>query len=184
CVICVAACAGPSRPRLTCRVGATRRARVRPTTCDCMGAPADALARLEAVIDRRPWDAPGLDGWIRGEGVVLYYRDAARYRALFRPTFVGRFRERDGHTVLDGRFRMTWFARALLPVWLAPAIVCLVVALVPTRLEPRAAAMRVGLALLGALLAVLAFGRFALEWWGRPGDVDAISTAIRAAVLQ
>jgi hypothetical protein len=79
---------------------------------------------------------------------------------------------------------MTWFARALLPVWLAPAIVCLVVALVPTRLEPRAAAMRVGLALLGALLAVLAFGRFALEWWGRPGDVDAISTAIRAAVLQ
>lgn len=157
---------------------------MRSTTFACSGSPADARARLEAVIDRRPWDTPGLDGWIRGESVVLYYRDAARYRALFRPTFVGRFREREGHTVLDGRFRMTWFARALLPVWLAPAIVCLVVALVPTRLEPRAAAMRVGLALLGALLAVLAFGRFALEWWGRPGDVEAISTAIRSAVRQ
>lgn len=155
---------------------------MKPTTFPCGGTPADARARLEALIDRRPWDAPGLDGWIRGESVVLYYRDAARYRALFRPTFIGRFQERDGHTVLDGRFRMTWFARVLLPVWLAPAIVCLVVALVPTRLEPRAAAMRVGLALLGALLGVLAFGRFALEWWGRPGDVDAISTAIRAAV--
>ncbi|HYL21185.1 MAG TPA: hypothetical protein VEU74_05465 [Gemmatimonadales bacterium] len=151
-------------------------------TFDCGGSPADARGRLEALIDRRPWDAPGLDGWIRGESVVLYYRDAARYRALFRPTFVGRLHERDGHTVLDGRFRMTWFARALLPVWLAPAIVCLVIALVPTRLEPRATAIRVGLTVLGALLGVLAFGRFALEWWGRPGDVDAISTAIRAAV--
>jgi hypothetical protein len=155
---------------------------VKRTTFACGGTPADARARLEALIDRRGWDSPGLDGWIRGGSVVLYYRDAARYRALFRPTFVGRFHERDGHTVLDGRFRMTWFARVLLPVWLAPAIVCLVVALVPTRLEPRAAAMRVGLALVGALLGVLAFGRFALEWWGRPGDVDAISTAIRAAV--
>jgi hypothetical protein len=28
----------------------------------------------------------------------------------------------------------------------------------------------------------MAFGRFALEWWGRPGDVDAVSQAIRAAV--
>ena len=155
---------------------------MKATTFECSGSAADARARIEAVIARRPWDAPGLDGWTRGERVVLYYRDQARYRALFRPTFVGRFREREGQTVLDGRFQMTWFARFLLPVWLAPAIVCLVVALVPTRLEPRAAAARVGLALLGALLAVLAFGRFALEWWGRPGDVDAISTAIRTAV--
>jgi len=29
---------------------------------------------------------------------------------------------------------------------------------------------------------VLAFGRFALEWWGRPGDRDAITQAIRAAL--
>jgi len=29
---------------------------------------------------------------------------------------------------------------------------------------------------------VLAFGRFALEWWGRPGDADAIAQAIRAAL--
>src|SRR5213076_1446944 len=98
--------------------------------------------------------------------VVLYYRDAAKYRALFRPTFIGRFRERAGHTVLDGRFRMTVFARALLPIWLAPAIVCLVVALVPTQLQPQSPAFRIALALLGGLLAVLAFGRFALEWWG------------------
>jgi len=26
------------------------------------------------------------------------------------------------------------------------------------------------------------FGRFALEWWGRPGDRDAITQAIRAAL--
>ena len=155
---------------------------MKAATFDCSGSAADARARIEALIDRRPWNSPGLDGWIRGESVVLYYRDAARYRALFRPTFVGRFRERDGHTVLDGRFRMTWFARVLLPVWLAPAIVCLVLALVPTRLEPHAPAVRVGLVLVGALLAVLALGRFALEWWGRPGDVDAISTAVRTAV--
>jgi hypothetical protein len=38
------------------------------------------------------------------------------------------------------------------------------------------------LALLGALLGLLAFGRFALEWWGRPGDRDAISSAVRAAL--
>lgn len=149
---------------------------------ECSGSPADARARLEAVIDGRPWNASGMDGWIRGESVVLYYRDAAKYRALFRPTFVGRFREREGKTVLDGRFRMTVFARALLPVWLAPGVVCLVVALAPTRLQPQSPAFRIALALLGGLLAALAFGRFALEWWGRPGDVAAVSQAIRTAV--
>lgn len=149
---------------------------------DCSGSPADARARLEAVIDGRPWNSAGLDGWIRGDSVVLYYRDTSKYRALFRPTFMGRFRERDGRTTLDGRFGMTLFARVLLPIWLAPAAVCLFVALVPTRLEPRIPGLRIALALLGALLGVLAFGRFALEWWGRPGDRDAISTAIRAAV--
>jgi len=61
----------------------------------CNGSAADARARLEAAIDGRPWNAAGLDGWIRGERVVLYYRDGAKYRALFRPTFIGRFRERD-----------------------------------------------------------------------------------------
>ncbi len=149
---------------------------------DCSGSPADARGRLEAAIDGRPWNTAGLDGWVRGDNVVLYYRDAAKYRALFRPTFVGRLRERDGRTVLDGRFGMTWFARALLPVWLAPAIVCIVVALAPTRLEPHLSGFRIALALLGALLGALAFARFALERWGRPGDVHAISTAIRAAV--
>src|SRR5438093_566013 len=97
--------------------------------------------------------------------------------------FVSRFfAPRDGETVLDGRFRMTVFARALLPVWLAPGVVCLVVALAPTQLQPQSPAFRIALALLGGLLAALAFGRFALEWWGRPGDVNAISQAIRAAV--
>ena len=155
---------------------------MKPVRFECSGSPADARARVEAVIDGRPWNTAGMDGWIRGESVVLYHRDAAKYRALFRPTFVGRFREREGRTVLDGRFRMTWFARALLPVWLAPAIVCLVVALAPTRLEPQTPGIRIALALLGGLLGVLAFGRFALEWWGRPGDVAAVSQAIRTAV--
>lgn len=148
----------------------------------CSGSASDARARIEATIDRRPWNAAGLDGWIRGDRVVLYYRDAAKYRALFRPTFIGRFRERDGKTVLDGRFGMTLFARVLLPVWLAPAVVCLVIALAPTSLRPPSGGLRIGLALLGALLGVLAFSRFALEWWGRPGDVEAVSQAIRAAV--
>src|SRR5438128_261684 len=138
------------------------------------------LAALERV------DARGIIVTSRaatpGFRVGLYGRDAAKYRAIFRPTFVGRFRERDGNTVLDGRFRMTLFARALLPIWLAPATVCLVVALVPTQLQPQSPAFRIALALLGGLLAVMAFGRFALEWWGRPGDVDAVSKAIRAAV--
>ena len=155
---------------------------MKPVTFPCSGATGEARARLEAAIDGRPWNAAGLDGWIRGDRVVLYHRDAAKYRALFRPTFIGRFRERDGKTVLDGRFRMTVFARALLPVWLAPGIVCLVVALAPTQLQPQSPAFRIALALLGGLLAALAFGRFALEWWGRPGDVNAISQAIRAAV--
>ena len=155
---------------------------MKPLTFPCSGSVAEARARLEAAIDGRPWNAAGLDGWIRGDGVVLYYRDAAKYRAIFRPTFIGRFRERDGKTVLDGRFRMTLFARALLPIWLAPAIVCLVVALVPTQLQPQSPGFRITLALLGAVLALMAFGRFALEWWGRPGDPDAISQAIRAAV--
>ena len=155
---------------------------MKPVTFPCSGAAGEARARLEAVIDGRPWNAPGLDGWIRGDRVVLYHRDAAKYRALFRPTFIGRFRERDGKTVLDGRFRMTVFARALLPVWLAPGVVCLVVALAPTQLQPQSPAFRIALALLGGLLAALAFGRFALEWWGRPGDVNAISQAIRTAV--
>lgn len=153
-----------------------------PMTFPCTGSASEARARLEATIDGRPWNAAGLDGWIRGDRVVLYYRDAAKYRALFRPTFIGRFRERDGRTVLDGRFRMTLFARVLLPVWLAPAAVCLVIALAPTRLQPQSTGLRIVLALLGALLGVLAFGRFALEWWGRPGDVGAVSEAIRAAV--
>jgi hypothetical protein len=151
-------------------------------TFACSGSLADAKARLEAVIDGRPWNTPGVDGWVRGERVVLYYRDAARYRALFRPTFVGRLGERDGRTVLDGRFGMTWLARALLPVWLAPAVVCIIVALGPSRLEPRFTGLRIAVALLGVLLGALAFARFALERWGRPGDVAAISTAIRAAV--
>jgi hypothetical protein len=155
---------------------------VKSVTFPCSGSAAEARARLEAVIDGRPWNAPGVDGWIRGDEVVLYYRDAARYRALFRPTFIGRFRERDGRTVLDGRFRMTLFARALLPVWLAPGVVCLVVALVPTQLQPQSPGFRIVLALLGGLLALLAFGRFALEWWGRPGDIEAVSQATRAAV--
>jgi hypothetical protein len=151
-------------------------------TFDCAGSPADARARLEAVIDGRPWNTAGLDGWIRGDGVVLYYRDSSKYRALFRPTFMGRFRERGGRTVLEGRFGLTWFARALLPVWLAPAVVCLVIALVHTRLAPHIGGFRIVLGLLGALLALLAFGRFALEWWGRPGDREAITMAIRGAV--
>src|SRR2546428_152738 len=94
----------------------------------------------------------------------------------------GVIRVRDGKPALDGRFRMTWFARALLPIWLAPGIVCLVVALAPTQLQPQSPGLRIALALLGGLLAVMAFGRFALEWWGRPGDVDAVSQGIRAAV--
>jgi len=73
---------------------------MRPVTFSCGGSTAEARARLEAAIDGRPWNAAGLDGWIRGDGVVLYYRDAASYRALFRRTFIGRFRERDGRTVL------------------------------------------------------------------------------------
>lgn len=152
-------------------------------TFECAGAPADARARLEAVIDRRPWNTAGLDGWIRGDSVVLYYRDTSKYRALFRPTFMGRFRERAGRTVLDGRFGLTWFARVLLPVWLAPAVVCLLIALGPTRLEPRiGGGFRIVLAVLGAVLGLLAFGRFALEWWGRPGDREAIASAIRGAL--
>src|SRR5206468_2093597 len=142
---------------------AGRAALVKPVTFPCSGSVAEARARLEAAIDGRPWNAAGLDGWIRGDGVVLYYRDAAKYRAIFRPTFIGRFREHDGKTALDGRFRMTLFARALLPIWLAPAIVCLVVALVPTELQPQSPGFRIALALLGGLLAVMAFGRFARE---------------------
>jgi hypothetical protein len=151
-------------------------------TFACTGSLAEAKGRLEAVIDSRPWNTPGVDGWVRGDHVVLYYRDLAKYRALFRPTFIGRLRERDGRTVLDGRFGMTWFARALLPVWLAPAVVCIAVALGPTRLEPRLSGVRVAIALLGVVLGALAFARFALERWGRPRDVEAISAAIRAAV--
>ena len=45
-------------------------------TFACPGSPADAAARLEAAIDGRPWNAAGMDGWIRGGGAVLYYRDA------------------------------------------------------------------------------------------------------------
>src|SRR2546430_12920287 len=123
-----------------------------PVTFPCPGSPADATARLEAAIDSRRWNAPGMDGWIRGGGAVLYYRDAARYRALFRRTFVGQFRERNGPTVLEGRFGMTWLARLLLPVWLAPAVVCGGVAIVPTRLQPHASAPQVLLLLLGRLL--------------------------------
>src|SRR5258705_3559568 len=130
-------------------------------TFPCSGSTAEARARLEAGIDGRPWNAAGLDGWIRGDRVVLYYRDAAKYRALFRPTFIGRFRERDGKTALDGRFRMTWFARGLLPVWLAPGIVCLVIALVPTQLQPQSPGFRIALALLGSSVALLAFARLA-----------------------
>ena len=155
---------------------------MRHVTFPCPSSPADAAARLEAAIDARRWNAPGMDGWIRGGGAVLYYRDAARYRALFRRTFVGQFRQRDGATVLEGRFGMTFLARLLLPVWLAPAVVCFVLALVPSRLQPHASAPKVVLLLLGTLLGVLAFGRFALEWWGRPGDADAIAQAIRAAL--
>src|SRR5438132_3513204 len=75
---------------------------MKPVTFSCSGSAVEARKRLEAAIDGRPWNAAGLDGWIRGDGVVLYYRDAAKYRALFRRTFIGRFRERDGRTVLDG----------------------------------------------------------------------------------
>src|SRR3989449_1371319 len=174
------------RPRHARRAGRDRAAGrapvMKPVTFPCGGSVAEARARLEAALDRRPWNPAGLDGRVRGGGVVLYYCDPAKDRAVFRPTFIGRFRERDGKTVLDGRFRMTLFARALLPIWLAPAIVCLVVALVPTQLQPQSPAFRIALALLGAVLALMAFGRFALEWWGRPGDVDAVSQAIRAAV--
>lgn len=151
-------------------------------TFSCKGSAAAAAARLEAAIAGRAWNAPGMDGWIRGGSAVLYYRDAAAYRALFRRTFVGQFREHAGTTVLEGRFRMTWLARALLPVWLAPAAVCFLVAFAPTRLEPHTTVPRIILALLGVLLGVLAVGRFALEWWGRPGDRDAITRSIRAAV--
>jgi len=83
-----------------------------------------------AAIDGRPWNAAGLDGWIRGDRVVVYYRDAAS-TALFRPTFIGRFRERDGKTVRWTALRHDVFAWALLPIWLAPGIVCLVSALLP-----------------------------------------------------
>lgn len=148
----------------------------------CAGSSADAAARLEAAIDARPWNSAGMDGWIRGDSAVLYYRDAAKYRALFRRTFVGRFREHNGATVLQGRFRMTWLARLVLPIWLAPALVCFVVALAPTHLAPPTAAARILILLVGTVLAVLALGRFALEWWGRPGDRDAITAAIRAAL--
>lgn len=155
---------------------------MRPISFSCAGSTADAAARLEAAIDARPWNSAGVDGWIRGDSAVLYYRDGAKYRALFRRTFVGRFRERDGVTVLQGRFGMTWLARLLVPVWLAPALVCFVVALAPTRLEPQTAAARIIILLLGTVLGLLALGRFALEWWGRPGDRDAITAAIRAAL--
>ena len=59
-------------------------------TFPCAGSAAAAAARLEAAIDARAWNTPGMDGWIRGGGAVLYYRDAAMYRALFRRTFIGR----------------------------------------------------------------------------------------------
>src|SRR5437899_8593971 len=147
---------------------------MKPVTFPCNGSPMEARGRLEAVIDGRPWNAPGMDGWIRGETVVLYYRDAAKYRALFRRTFIGRFRERDGRTVLDGRFRMTLFARALLPVWLAPGIVCLVVALVPTQLQPPSPAFKLALALVGRLLTLMAFGRCALGGRVRPGSLGRV----------
>lgn len=146
------------------------------------GPSAQAAARLEAAIDARGWNAPGLDGWVRGGGVVLYYRDTAKYRALFRRTFVGRLRERAGATVLEGRFGLTWLARLLFAVWLAPAAVAIVLALVPTRLQPETTAAQIVLVLLGLLLGVLVIGRFALEWWGRPGDAAAISQAIHTAL--
>jgi hypothetical protein len=60
--------------------------------------------------------------------------------------------------------------------------VCFVLALLPTRLQPHTPGPKIVLLLLGTLLGVLAFGRFALEWWGRPGDRDAITRAIRAAL--
>lgn len=151
-------------------------------TFSCDGSSAEAAARLEAAIDARPWNSAGLDGWIRGDAAVLYYRDAATYRALFRRTFIGRFRERAGSTVLQGRFRLTSLGLLLLPVWLAPGLVCVVVALAPTRLEPQTAAARIVVLLLGVALGLWALGRFALEWWGRPGDRDAITAAIRAAL--
>jgi len=62
---------------------------MRAVTFPCSGSAAEARARLEAAIDGRPWNAAGLDGWIRGDGVVLYYRDAAKYRAIFRPRSSG-----------------------------------------------------------------------------------------------
>jgi hypothetical protein len=148
----------------------------------CPGSAAQAAARLEAAIDARGWNASGVDGWVRGTGVVLYYRDTAKYRALFRRTFIGRFRERGGTTQLEGRFGMTWFARLVFAVWLAPAAVTMLLAIAPTRLQPPSPGGRIVLALMGLLLGALAFGRFALEWWGRPGDPEAILTAIRAAL--
>src|SRR5207237_359611 len=73
--------AGPARRR-PCgagragRDGVAGRARaMRHVTFPCPSSPADAAARLEAAIDARRWNAPGMDGWIRGGGAVLYYRD-------------------------------------------------------------------------------------------------------------
>src|SRR5947207_13351901 len=96
---------------------------MKPVTFSCSGSAAEARARLEAAIDGRPWNAAGVDGWIRGDGVVVYYRDAAKYRALFRRTFIGRIRERDGRAVLDVRVLMTLFARAHHPGLYAPVVV-------------------------------------------------------------
>src|SRR5256885_11117141 len=51
---------------------------MKPVTFPCSGSAAEAPARLEAAIDRPPWDTAGLGGLMPGDPVVLFYPDAAQ----------------------------------------------------------------------------------------------------------
>src|SRR5205814_103712 len=118
--------------------------------------------RLGAVLERAAASAradrlPGLGAGRRGP------RPAGR-----RPRGAGR----PGHHRVAGRAGAVRAVTFACPGSLADAAARLEAAIGP----------RIVLLLLGSLLGVLAFGRFALEWWGRPGDRDAITQAIRAAL--
>jgi hypothetical protein len=142
----------------------------------------ESVARLRAATQRSAFAMLGETTAVGrvSEGSVSLQRVVPMVRNSFKPFFIGRFEQRQGVTILRGRFTMHSFVKIFLSVWLGFVTLVLlgfVLSFVRGTSNLHGPAVIVPFAMLGGGLGLVAFGK-----WLARNDAAWLSVVIARAL--
>ncbi len=150
---------------------------------------AEAVSRLRNATQRSVLAAFGREcavGTVSQERVRLQ-RVIPLMGNSFKPIFVGSFVERNGRTMLEGRFTLFRSTKILMTVWFTFVLLWTTLASTAVIFDVRLLREQpemLFLPIAGVVLLFLGLGFLRFGWWISRRDVDFLSTVISGALAQ